>query len=173
MKRWQKVLLVAVAALVVLLVVVSFVLDGILTSKAREQAQKLSQEWGRPVEVGSVSTTFLTGLGARVADVKIGAAQGEDVPLVDLKRVEVKMALLRAIFSAGKSIEVRSAEVQGLTVNVERLKDGTTNLQRFQDKLAQAPKPEQTPKPEEKPSDLSFLRVDHAALIDGKVAFPD
>ena len=42
MKRWQKVLLVAVAALVVLLVVVSFVLDGILTSKAREQAQKLS-----------------------------------------------------------------------------------------------------------------------------------
>src|SRR6267142_2594467 len=173
MKRWQKVLLIAVAALVVLLVVVSFVLDGILTSKAKEQAQKLSKEWGRPVEVGSVSTTLLTGLGARVAGVKIGAAQGEDVPLVDLKRVEVKMALLRALFSAGKSVEVRSAEAQGLTVNVERLKDGSTNLQHFQDKLAQQPKPEQKPSGQETPADLSFLRVDHAALIDGKVAFLD
>src|SRR5258707_3986257 len=174
MKRWQKVLLVAVAALVVLLVVASFVLDGILTSKAKEQAQQLSHEWGRPVEIGSVSTRLLTGLGAGVSAVKIGPAQGEDVPLVDLKKLEVKVALLRAIFTLGKSIEVRSAEAQGLTVNVERLRDGTTNLQRFQDKLAQ--QAQRKPKPaeeEQKPSDLSYLRVDHAALIDGKVAFLD
>jgi AsmA protein len=86
----------------------------------------------------------------------------------------VKVALLRAIFTLGKSIEVRSAEAQGLTVNVERLRDGTTNLQRFQDKLAQ--QAQRKPKPaeeEQKPSDLSYLRVDHAALIDGKVAFLD
>src|SRR4051812_14227475 len=119
MKKWQKVLLVAVAALVVLAVVASFVLDGILTSKAKEQAQQLSHEWGRPVEIGSVSIRLLTGLGAGVSDVKIGPAQGEDVPLVDLKRVEVKVALLRAIFTLGKSVEVRSAEAQGLTVNIE------------------------------------------------------
>src|SRR2546426_10344792 len=157
MKRWQKIVGIAIAILVVVLVVVSFVLDGILTSKAREQAQKLSQEWARPVRIGSVATKLLTGLGVRVSDVQIGAAPGEDVPLVDLKRAEVRVALLRAIFSAGKSVEVRSAEVQGLTVNVERLRDGTTNLQRFQ----------------EKQSDLSFLRVDHAALLDGKIAFID
>src|SRR6267378_1027271 len=174
MKRWQKVLLVAVAALVVLLVVASFVLDGILTSKAKEQAQQLSHEWGRPVEIGSVSTRLLTGLGAGVSDVKIGPAQGEDVPLVDLKRVEVRVALLRAIFTLGKSIEVRSAEAQGLTVNIERFRDGTTNLEHFQDKLAQ--QAQRKPKPaeeEQKPSDLSYLRVEHAALIDGKVAFLD
>src|SRR2546430_4222847 len=173
MKRWQQVVLIAVAALVALLVVASFVLDGIITSKAKQRAEQLSQEWGRPVQVGGVSTTLLTGLGARVSDVSIGAARGEDLPLVDLKRVELKVALLKAIFSGGKSVEIRSAEAQGLTVNVERFPDGTTNLQRFQEKLAQQ-KPKEEPKPkEEEQKDLSFLRVDHAALIDGKVAFLD
>src|SRR5438445_127448 len=170
MKRWQKIVGVAIAILVVVVVVLSFVLDGILTAKAKEQAQKMSQEWGRPVQIGSVATKLLTGLGVRVSDVQIGAASGEDMPLVDLKRAEVRVALLRAIFSAGKSVQVRSAEVQGLTVNVERLRDGTTNLQRFQEKLAA--NAETKPK-DEKQSDLSFLRVDHAALLDGKIAFID
>ena len=170
MKRWQKIGGVAIAILVVVVVVVSFVLDGILTAKAKEQAQKMSQEWGRPVQIGSVATKLLSGLGVRVSDVQIGAASGEDVPLVDLKRAEVRVALLRAIFSAGKSVQVRSAEVQGLTVNVERLRDGTTNLQRFQEKLAA--NAETKPK-DEKQSDLSFLRVDHAALLEGKIAFID
>src|SRR5207248_3929895 len=168
MKRWQKAVAIVVAVVVVLVIILSFVLDGILTSKAKEAAQQLSQEWGRPVQIGGVATKLLTGLGVRVSDVQIGAAAGEDVPLVDLKRVEVRVALLRALFSAGKSVQVRSAEVQGLTVNVERLSDGTTNLQRFQDKLAESS--EKKPK-DEKQSDLSFLRVDHAALREGKVAF--
>lgn len=170
MKRWQKIVGIVIVALVAAVVVLSFVLDGILTSKAKEQAQKLSAEWGRPVQIGSVATKFLTGLGVRVSDVQIGAGPGEDVPFVDLKRVEVKLALLRAIFSAGKDVEIRSAEMQGLTVNVERLPDGTTNLQRFQEKTAKTA--EEKPK-DEKPADLSFLRVDHAALREGRVAFID
>ena len=99
MKRWQKIVGIAVGALVLLLIVISFILDSIITSKAHEQAQKLSQEWGRPVQIGSVATKFLTGLGARVSEVQIGPAQGEDVPLVDLQTVEVRLGLLKAIFS--------------------------------------------------------------------------
>jgi AsmA protein len=171
MKRWQKILAVVVVALVAAVIVLSFVIDGIITSKAKEQAQKLSQEWGRPVEIDSVATRLLTGLGVRVKGVRIGAAQGEDVPLVSVDRMEVRLALLRAIFSAGKTVEVHSAEVEGLTVNVERLPDGTTNLQRFQDKLAE--NEEKKPEEQKKQTDLSFLRVDHAALKDGKVAFLD
>ena len=170
MKRWQKAVAIVVAVVVVLVIILSFVLDGILTSKAREQAQELSQEWGRPVQIGGVATKLLTGLGVRVSDVQIGAASGEDVPLVALERVEVRVALLRALFSGGKSVQVHSAEVQGLTVNVERLSDGTTNLQRFQDKLAESSGKKAK---DEKQSDLSFLRVDHAALREGKVAFID
>src|SRR4051812_29518768 len=175
MKRWQKIGGITVAVLIVVLIAASFVLDGIITSKAKEQAQQLSQEWGRPVQIGSVSTKLLPGLGARVSGVRIGAAAGEDVPLVDLKNAEVKIALLRALFSAGKRIEVRSVEVQGLTANIERLPDGTTNLERFQQKLAETSeqKPKQEPAQPQKESDLSAVRVDHAALRDAKIAFID
>src|SRR5262249_9972183 len=166
----KRALLIALAVIVVLLVVLSFVIDGIITSKARDQASKLSQEWGRKVEIGGVATTFLTGLGVRVSDVKVGPGAGEPLPLVDLKRVEVKMALLKAIFSGGKEVEIRSAEVQGLTVNIVKLEDGTTNLERLQEKLAQQPKQAEQPKEEQ---DLSFLRVDHVALRDAKIALVD
>src|SRR3954468_20175010 len=105
MKRWQKIVAIVAAALVVAVIVLSFVADGIITSKAKEQAQKLSQEWGRPVELDSVATKLLTGLGGRGAGVRLGPAPGEDVARVSVDRVEVKLALLRAIFSAGKSVE--------------------------------------------------------------------
>ena len=172
MKRWQKILAVAAAVVIVAVFALSLVLDAILTSKAHEQAQKLSQQWGRPVQIGSVATKLITGLGVRVSEVQIGAAQGEDLPLVNLERVEVKLALLQAAFSGGKEVEIHSAEIRGLTVHIERFADGTTNLQHLQEKLA-AQQPAQKDEQPAKQTDLSFLRVDHLALVDGKVTFVD
>ena len=170
MKRWQKIVAVAVGTIVVVVLAASLILDSVLSSKAREQAQELSRQWDRPVRIGSVSTKFLTGLGARVSDLQIGAARGEDVPLVALQDVSVRVGLIQALFSLGKSVEVHSAEVRGLTVEIERLPDGTTNLERFQEKLAQLPKKPEDPN---KKPDLSFLRVRHAALLEGRVEFID
>src|SRR2546428_8868678 len=115
MKRWQKVLGIAALSLIVIVAVLLFVLDSIITSRAREQTAQLSKEWGRPVTIGSVSTKLITGLGVRISDVRIGAGPGEGAPLLDLKRVEVKAGLLRAALSGGKDVEVRSAEIEGLT----------------------------------------------------------
>jgi AsmA protein len=66
-------------------------------------------------------------------------------------------------------------EVDGLTANVERLQDGTTNLERFQKKLAETgeQKAKEEPAKDQKESDLSAIRVDHAALRDAKIAFID
>src|SRR5438105_3719963 len=118
MRRWQKVVGIVALSLIVIVAVLLFVLDSIITSKAHEQAAQLSKQWGRPVTIGSVSTKFITGLGVRIADLRIGAGAGEGAPLLDLKRVEVKAALLRAALSGGKDVEVRSAEIEGLTLNV-------------------------------------------------------
>src|SRR5258708_16237385 len=154
-KRWKKNLAFAVAVVIAAVLALSGVLASSHTSRAREQAQKLSQKWGRRVTIGSVATKFVTGFGVRVSEVRIGAAQGEDLPLVDVRRVEVKLALLRAVFSGGKDVDIRSAEIDGLTVNIERFKDGTTNLKSFSNKLAQQPK---APKPQgkRKPTDPPF-----------------
>jgi AsmA protein len=163
---------IAVAVVVVLFFAVLLVADRIATSKAHDEAAKLSQEWGRPVSIGSVSIKLLTGLGVRVSDVLVGPGEGEGEPLATVKDVEVKAALLKAAFSGGKDVEIRSAVVEGLTVNLIRLPDGTTNLERLQAKMSPEKKPAEEPKAKE-PSDLSFLKVDHAALREGTVALLD
>jgi AsmA protein len=178
-RRWPKLLAAVVALLVALGAVAAFALDRILTSAARDQAATLSKQWGRPVEIGAVRTTFLTGLGVRVEGVRIGAAAGEPKPLLELDRAEVKLALLKAITSRGKDVEVRSAELQGVRANLVKLADGTTNAERLSEAMAKAAPPEKAPAAEPpkaadgKPADLSMVRVDHAAVLDARIAFVD
>ncbi|MFL5363816.1 MAG: AsmA-like C-terminal region-containing protein [Myxococcales bacterium] len=191
MKRSRIILLSILGVVVVLVVAGLLVVDSYLTKKAHEEAATLSQQLGRKVEIGSVATKIITGLGVRVSDVSVGPGPGEDLPLVQVPRVEVKAALLQAIRTRGKEVTIRSAEVEGLHVNVVRFKDGTTNVERLQKALAEK-EPKKTEEPaspatgggrrpqhteaqpkEEKPSDLSWLRVDHAALKDARIAFID
>jgi len=172
-RRWPIVLAAVLGGLVVVVAIGLFVLDSVLTNKAHEQAAKYSQQLGRPIAIGSVSTKLLTGLGARVNDVSVGPAADEGAPLAQVKRIDVRVALLRAIFSLGKHVAVRSAEVDGLNVNVVRLPDGTTNLERLQKKLAEVQPKEKKEPEKEKQSDLSYLRVDHAALRDARIALVD
>ncbi len=169
-KRWPIVLGVVLGALIAVVAIGLFVLDSVLTGKAHEQAAKLSQQLGRPVAIGSVSTRLLTGAGAVVKDVQVGPAAGEGRPLAQLKRIDVRIALLRAALSRGKDVVVRSADVDGLNVNVIRFDDGTTNLERLQAKLAESQPAKQAQSEEKKQADLSFLRVDHAALRDARIA---
>ncbi len=170
MKRWQKIVGVVAAAILVAVFALSLLLDSILTSKAHGAAEEFSHKAGRTVSIGSVSTKILTGLGGRVNDVRIGPAEGERAPLLELKRAEVRVAALRAIFSAGKEVEVRSAVIDGLSVNIVRMPDGTTNLERLQKQIAGESEKKKEP---QKASDLSFLRIDHAELREGKVSFID
>src|SRR5438874_918068 len=173
MKRSRIVLLSILGIIVVAVVVGVLVLDSVLTSKAHEEADKLSQQLGRKVEIGSVATKIVTGLGVRVSDVSVGPGPGEDLPLVQVPRIEVKAALVQALRTRGKEVTIRSAEIEGLKLNVIRFKDGTTNLERLQKAMAEKePKKPEEPK-DEKPSDLSWLRVDHAALKDARIALVD
>lgn len=175
--RWPKVLAVVVALSVLAGVAAALVLDRVLTSIAREQAAALGKQWERPVEIGAVKTTFLTGLGVRVEGVRIGSGAGEPRPLFELDRAEVKLALFRALTSAGKDVRIRTAELQGVRANVVKLADGTTNVDRLTAAMARnappAPAAEPATPPEAGPADLSMIRVEHAALLDGRIAFLD
>jgi AsmA protein len=172
-RRWPKILAAVVLVLVVLVAGVLLALDRILLSQARKQAATLSQQLGRPVEIGGVATKLLGGLGVRVTDVKIGAGEGEPLPLAELRRAEVKANLLRALRTGGEEIQVREAVLEGLRVNVVKLPDGTTNVERVADRLA---KPEEERPAEPAPSDqppFRLLRVDRAAVENARIAFLD
>jgi AsmA protein len=172
-KRWPYVLGGIVLFLVVVGAVALWRLDAILLERARTEAATLSQTLGRPVEIGDISTQLVPHVGVEVENVVVGAAEGEQVPLVELKELDVAVALWPALTSRGQDIQVKNAEVSGLTVNVVRLPDGTTNVSRLQEKLAQQQPKEETPPAEEQPTDLSRVRVDRAALTDATIRFID
>src|SRR5512140_3487384 len=135
-KRWPKVLLAVLGLLVILVVVGLQILDSFLLKTAREQAAGFSQKLGRKIEIGGLATRIVTGLGVRITGISVGPGQGEAEKLLEVKRIEVKAALLRALFSRGKDVEVRSAEIEGLAVTVVRYPDGKTNLEHLQEALA-------------------------------------
>lgn len=173
-RRWPYVVGGLFALLVIAVFVVLWRLDAILLTQARAQATKLSEQLGRPVTIGAISTKLFPQVGADVENVSIGAGEGEgDVPLALLQNVDVRVAAMPLLTSRGKDIQVLNAEATGLTLNVVRLPDGTTNVQRLQERLAQQQKPEEQPKQEEAPADLSGVRVDRAALTDGVIRFID
>lgn len=169
-KRWVRVLALVLGVLLVLGVVLTLVLDGVLTRKAQDQAAVLSTRLGRPVTLGSVSTRLLGGLGATVSGLEVGPAAGEEAPLAQVQRLSVRVAGLQALFSLGKDIEVRSVEVTAPVLTVIRFADGTTNVERLMDRLEQ-----QKPAPPETstPTDLSAVRVNHAAVTDGRIRLLD
>nr|WP_216672751.1 AsmA family protein [Corallococcus exiguus] len=159
--------------LIAIVAVVLWRLDAILLKTARDQAATYSQKLGRPIEIGDVSTKLFPYVGAHIQNVSVGAAEGEDLPLAEVKDVTVSVAAMPLLTSKGKDIRVQDAEVSGLTVNVIRLADGTTNVQRLQEKLAAQQPKEETPEEETQPTDLSGVHVERAALTDGTIRFVD
>lgn len=172
-RRWPYVLGGIIAVLVIGVAIVLWRLDAILLRQARAHAATLSQQLGRPVEIGGISTKLFPHVGVDVDNVTVGPAQGEELPLTQLKNLDVRVEAMPLLRSRGKDIQVLNAEVTGLTVNVIRLPDGTTNVQRLMDKLAEQKKPEEPPAEEKPPADLSGVRVERAALTDGTIRFVD
>jgi AsmA protein len=176
--RWPRVLGAAVLVVVLLGAIAILALDRILLSRAREHAAALSRDLGRPVAIGGIRTKLWGGLGVRVTDVAIGAGEGEDRPLAQLRRAEVEADLLRALRTFGRELHVREAILEGLHLHVLKLPDGTTNVERVANALAAAddraepaaPGPAGAPPGE--PA-LRVLRVDRAAVEDARITFLD
>lgn len=178
-RRGPKVLGIVAAVVLLLVVVGVLALDRILLSVGRREAATLSQELSRPIALGGVATKLWGGLGVKVTGVSIGPGPGERVQLLDLRRAEVTVGVLRALLSGGKEIVVHEAVVEGLRVNVEKLAGGTTNLERLARQLqarsagqgqAQQPVPQE---PGQKASRPPALEVGRAALEDARFAFLD
>lgn len=172
-RRWPYVLGGVLALLVLVVAVVLWRLDAILLKTARDQAATYSQKLGRPIQIGDISTRLFPTIGAEVEDVTVGPAEGEELPLAQMASLDVRVAAGPLLSSRGKDIQVKNAEVSGLTVNVVRFPDGTTNVQRLLKRLEEQQPKEETPEEEKPPADLSGVHVERAALTDGTIRFVD
>jgi AsmA protein len=170
-RRWRTIAGALLVIVVVLVAVGVLALDRILLSQVRRQATALGRDLGRPVTVGDAATKLWGGLGVKVTDAAIGPGEGEDRPLLELRRAEVEVSLFRALRTLGKELHVRSAVLEGLRLNVVKLPDGTTNLEAVARALEDGEAPPAEPAGEE-PA-LRVLRVDRAAVENARVAFLD
>ncbi len=177
-RRWPKVLGIVVGVLLALIVVGVLILDRVLLRVAKDQAAKLSTELRRPIAIEGVSTRIWGGLGAKVTGLSVGAGPDESVPLLELRRAEVSPSLWRLIRSGGDEIAIDEVVVEGLRVNVEKLRDGTTNLERLSKRLEErsaaepAPEKPEEPAPEEAQPPPA-LEIGRAALENARIAFLD
>jgi AsmA protein len=147
-------------------------LDSVLLKQARAQASAYGEKLGRSITIGDVSVKLLFGPSVRVSQVEIGPASGEKLPLLSVKRADVKPALFKVLTSRGKQMEIASATVEGLAINVVRFTDGTTNIQRLQSRIAEGsrPEPEKTKEATQSAQPLN-LQLDHFTLVEGVVRF--
>ncbi|HYD41259.1 MAG TPA: AsmA-like C-terminal region-containing protein [Anaeromyxobacter sp.] len=176
-RRWPKVLAIVAGTLVVLVIVGVLILDRVLLRVANDQAAKLSTELQRPIAIEGVATRLWGGLGAKVTGLSIGAGPGESLPLLQLQRAEVSPYLWRALKSGGEEIAIHEAVVEGLRVNVEKLPDGTTNLERLAKRLEERskaePEPAQEPAQEGAAKPPPSLEIGRAAVENARIAFLD
>jgi len=174
-RRWPFVVGGVFALLVIVVMIALWQLDAMLLKTAQAYATDYSKKLGRPIAVGDISTHLFPRVGVEVEDVSVGPAEGEELPLAQLASLNVSVAAGPLLTSRGKDIQVQHAEVSGLTANVVRLPDGTTNVQRLMQRLDEVfPKEEEKPEEEPaQPTDLSGVHVERAAVTDGTIRFVD
>ncbi|HET9554780.1 MAG TPA: AsmA family protein [Anaeromyxobacteraceae bacterium] len=170
--RWRTPLLVALAVVVLVVVGAVLAVDQLALSAARREAATWSERLGRPIAIGGLRLKLLGGLGVRATDLSVGPAAGEDVPLVQVRRVEVTFDLVRALRSGGKELRVDEAVVEGLRLAVIRFSDGSTSVERLSSRLGPSEPAAPAPTPEA-PADRSALRIGRAAVQDARIALVD
>jgi len=168
------------ALLVVMVIAVAVAFGGGLIIQRWANARKdaavgeLQARLGRPVKAGPVTVSWLRGFAVETGGVEIGpASAAEPGPALRIERARLRVGLWRAIFSLGRRVHVKDATLAGVTANVVRFPDGSTNWQQIRQKLA---RPDQGPAQPMSPATRERLRglvVEHAGLEDARIRFVD
>lgn len=187
MKRTLKVLAVSLGVVVALVVVlfvaaVAFVdLDKLVNEQVAKVKPDLEQRLGRKLSIGKVTTRVFPTLGGRVEAVTIAAdpsQKADDRPLLQLGSVGFELALLKAVFSFGKHIEVTHVDIAGLRLSVVRFPDGHLSFQDIVDRQSTDEAPPKPPAPDDGPSPdtqalLASLSIERVRITDAEVRLVD
>ncbi len=187
MKRAFKILAI-ITGVVIALVVVLFVaavvfvdLDTMVNEQIAKAKPDLEQRLGRKVSLGKVTTRVFPTLGGRVEAVAIAADPShteDDRPLLQLGGLSFDVAVLKAVFSLGKHLEVSHLDLDGLKVSVVRSPDGRLSYQDIIDRQATNEPPQEKPAPDQGLSHdtqslLGSIAIDRVRVTNAEVRLVD
>jgi len=166
MKKFALVIGIVLALVIVVMVaaVLTIKPDRIINQHKDEVALFVSQKLGREVKLGRVKSFFWPTFGAEIQTIALAGPAGSSQPQVALDSIEIKVDLVKALFSWGKQLEVKTLALRGLKVQVSRDKEGRWNFQDVLDRLASGA-PAEPKKAPEAPKDLSFLEGAHIERV--------
>lgn len=142
--------------------------DHLANEAIAKNQPRIEAALGRSIRVGPVQTSFFPTLSVRVPGIAVEGVSPQEPALLDIDEVRVEIALWKAIFTLGKTLEIRDISVREPRLVVLRHADGSLSIE---DLLARG---EETP--EEAPSDpglLEGLHIDRIRLLDGAVYLLD
>ena len=178
--RWLKITLLSVGGLlgtlIVAFLIVGFVLDlgGIVKGRVDAMLPDVQKQIGRTVRVGKISLKLLPTTRARIEDVVVEAQPGQTgaaaEPLLKLRELRAKVALVPLVFSLGTRVRIEELAVDGTEVQVVRFADDRLSYQDILDKLAE--QPESPPMTQDQIDRLAGIVCERASLT-GAVKFYD
>ncbi len=159
--RWLIILLVLIGTVVV---VAGY---AAAPTAKRVLVARVEQATGSTPSVKSVSLSILRG-SATAYDVMLPNLQPFKEPnLIKARSVTVNISLLPLL---SKRVVVQSISLRGAELTVERNRQGRTNLQALQERVAARAEPKEAPT---EPAEPTQLRVDRITLTDSTVRFVD
>ncbi len=170
MKKPLKIAVIVIGLLVVLIAVAVVVVPRVLDPNAYKGRiiALVERQTGRKLSIpGNIGISVFPWLGADVGAVELGNAPGFEAPVfARVAQVQVRVKILPLL---SKRVEADVVTIRGLTLNLEKAKDGRTNW----DDLT---KPAGVQKPqtgEAQPSPVAALAVGGVDIRDGAVTWSD
>ncbi len=158
-RRWPWVLGGLLLVLIAGAAIAAWRAEAWINAAVARELPGISKTLGRPVRVGAIDVSLLTGAAVEVRDLEIGpdpaAPAGTLPPALKLPRARVGVGLWSTLLSGGKRINVREIIVEGLAVHATKHADGKLDWQHMAERWQAANPSEESP-PDE--------RVRHARL---------
>lgn len=171
MKRALRILGIGLLSLIVLVVggsaavyyLVGF--DRLVDEAIAQALPSVEEALGRKVRVGAVKTGFFPTLSVEVPQIAVSGAEGEP-DLFSASAVEVDVALWKALFSFGKTLEIGDVRVREPRVVVLRRADGSLSIDDLLSAKEKEPAPETEERPAAWPENLRIgrIRIESGAL---------
>ena len=161
MKKFLKIVGIVVGVIIVLVIAAAIIIPQVVDPNDYKDriVALVEKETGRQMKIpGDISLSFFPWLGVKLGVVEISNAKGFKAPLfARMEELQIRAKLLPLL---SKRVEADVVKVRGLTVNLERSKDGRSNW----DDLI---KPEPQKKPEQKEGPKESIGAE--ALVIGGV----